>query len=78
MTAKKRVQWGGARPGAGRPKGSGSGPSPEARRHRVAVMLCDEELAALAALATALGKPLATVAYEFVARGLRSGSRRAR
>lgn len=78
MSAKKRTQWGGVRPGAGRPKGSGTGPSPDARKNRVAVMLSDEELAALEALAEGAGKPIATVAYEFVARGLRSGARRAR
>lgn len=63
------------RPGAGRPKGSGNGPSPDARKNRIAVMLSDSELERLEALAGLSGKPIATVAYEFVARGLRSRAR---
>jgi hypothetical protein len=41
-------------------------------------MLSDAELAALEALATEAGKPIATVAYDFVARGLRGRVRRSR
>jgi len=62
--------WGGRRPGAGRPKGSGKGPSPFARRNRVAVMLTDEELAALRSLATRSDIPVSTAAYRLIARSL--------
>jgi hypothetical protein len=68
---KQKKSWGGARVGAGRPKGSGSGPSPDARKNRVAVMLSDTELAKLAKLAARKRQPLATLAYEFLAGGLR-------
>jgi len=71
VSGKKRSNWGGVRPGAGRPKGSGNGPSPDARKNRIAVMLSDSELERLETLAGLSGKPIATVAYEFVARGLR-------
>ena len=78
MSAKKQTQWGGVRPGAGRPKGSGTGPSPHARKNRIAVMLSDTELERLETLAGLAGKPIATVAHEFVARGLQSKARRSR
>lgn len=70
--AKKKFGWGGARPGAGRPKGSGSGPSPNARKNRVAVMLTDTELKKLARLALKKKKPVATLAYELMAKGLKA------
>ena len=69
--ATKNKSWGGARVGAGRPKGSGSGPSPDARKNRVAVMLSDTELAKLSRLAERKRQPLATLAYEYLAAGLR-------
>jgi DNA invertase Pin-like site-specific DNA recombinase len=72
-TAKKKGTWGGRRPGAGRPKGSGKGPSPDSRRNRVAVMLTDTELATLRSLAKKQGSPVSTVAYGFIARGLPRG-----
>jgi hypothetical protein len=62
--------WGGARPGAGRPKGSGQGPSPNSRRNRVAVMLRDKELKALKTLARKKGVPVSTIAYELISKGL--------
>ena len=68
---KKKGTWGGARPGAGRPKGSGKGPSPNSRRNRVAVMLTDTELKALRGRARKSGIPVSTAAYEFVAKGLK-------
>lgn len=68
---KKSNGWGGARPGAGRPKGSGRGPSPEARRNRVAIMLSDLELRKLARIARRRRKPVATLAYELLAKALR-------
>lgn len=70
--AKKKLGWGGARPGAGRPKGSGSGPSPDARKNRVAVMLSDTELAKLVRIAARRKKPVATLAYELMAKGLKA------
>lgn len=72
MAAKKKYGWGGARPGAGRPKGSGSGPSPNARKNRVAIMLTDTELKKLNRLASRKRTPLATLAYELLARGLKA------
>ncbi|MGB0618528.1 MAG: hypothetical protein ACPGVZ_03595 [Myxococcota bacterium] len=59
MTARKKFGWGGARPGAGRPKGSGSGPSPNARKNRVAILLTDTELKKLNRLAARKNAPLA-------------------
>jgi len=69
MTSKSSG-WGGARPGAGRPKGSGQGPGPNARTNRVAIMLTDKELSKLERLAKRRKKPVATVAYELLERGL--------
>lgn len=71
--SRKRVKkgtWGGRRPGAGRPKGSGRGPSPDSRRNRVAVMLTDDELGALRTAARTSGIPLSTAAYRLIARSL--------
>ena len=68
--AKKKGTWGGRRPGAGRPKGSGKGPSPNSRRNRVAVMLSDAELKSLNALAQKQGVPVATAAYRLMAKPL--------
>ena len=70
--AKKKFGWGGARPGAGRPKGSGQGPSPNARKNRVAIMLSDAELAKLTKVSARKDKPVATLAYELMAKGLRT------
>jgi DNA invertase Pin-like site-specific DNA recombinase len=67
---KKKGTWGGRRPGAGRPKGSGKGPSPNSRRNRVAVMLSDAELKNLNALAQKQGIPVATAAYRLMAKPL--------
>lgn len=70
-SSKKKKGWGGARPGAGRPKGSGQGPSPNARTQRVAVMLSEADLQKLTRLARRQRVPLATLAYELLAKGLR-------
>jgi hypothetical protein len=70
---KKKGTWGGRRPGAGRPKGSGNGPSPDSRRNRVAVMFTDVELKTLKGLAKKQGVPIATAAYKLVARPLKRG-----
>jgi len=64
--------WGGARPGAGRPKGSGTGPSPDARKNRVAIMLTDAELKKLNRVASRKKKPVATLAYELMSKGLKT------
>ena len=68
--AKKKGSWGGRRSGAGRPKGSGKGPSPDSRRNRVAVMLTDTELKGLQAMAKKKGLPVSTVAYQSIAKSL--------
>lgn len=70
MPAKTKGAWGGPRKGAGRPPGTGPGPSPDARRNRVVVMLRDRELARLKRLAKAKDLPLGTVAYELLAGAL--------
>lgn len=69
--AKKKASWGGRRSGAGRPKGSGSGPSPNSRKNRVAVMFTDTELIKLNALANKQKIPVATVAYRLIERSLK-------
>ena len=61
----------GADAGAGRPLGSGSGPSPNSRRNRVAVMLSDRELRALKKLARAGKQPVATAAYAIIEKRLK-------
>jgi len=68
---KKTATWGGRRPGAGRPIGSGSGPSPNSRKNRVAVMFTDTELAKLASLSKRQKMPVATVAYRLIERSLK-------
>lgn len=72
--ATKKYSWGGKRPGAGRPKGSGQGPGPYSRTHRVAVMLTDQELAVLKAKARSERLPVATVAYRLIKAKLAKGS----
>ena len=67
---KKAASWGGKRPGAGRPKGSGQGPSPDSRRNRVAIMFTDDELAILKRKAKKQRIPLSTLAYEMVSRSI--------
>ena len=67
---KKAASWGGQRPGAGRPKGSGQGPSPDSRRNRVAIMFTDDELATLKRKAKKQRIPLSTLAYELVSRSI--------
>jgi len=69
-TRKKHPNWGGRRPGAGRPKGSGSGPSPLSRRNRVAVMFSDAELEKLERIANRAKLPIATAAYRLIAAAL--------
>ena len=70
---KKKGTWGGRRPGAGRPKGSGKGPSPNSRRNRVAVMLTDTELRKLKGVAKKQRIPVSTAAYRFIAQAMGRG-----
>ncbi len=70
-TKKTKGSWGGARPGAGRPLGSGTGPSPDSRRNRVAVMFSDTELRTLKQIARAQKQPLSTAAYGIIEKRLR-------
>lgn len=72
MAAKKKSTWGGARPGAGRPKGSGTGPGPNARKNRVAVMLSDTDLAKMSRIAKRKKMPVATLAFELIEKGLKA------
>lgn len=67
--------WGGARTGAGRKKGSGKGPSDDARVARVSIMLTRAEQKKLERLARKKRMPLATLAYELVAAALARSSR---
>jgi hypothetical protein len=62
----KRSGRGGARLGAGHPKG----PIEALRRNRVSVLLTDSELAKLQSIAKEQHIPLGTAAYEIVARVL--------
>ncbi len=71
MATRKTSRVGGPRKGSGRPPGTGPGPSPYARRNRVTILLSDSELKKLKRLADQRGWPFGTVAYEFVARGLK-------
>jgi hypothetical protein len=68
---KKNSGWGGRRPGAGRPKGSGTGPSPDSRRNRIAIMLRDTELGQLTKLASKSKEPVATAAYRILSKNLK-------
>jgi hypothetical protein len=68
---KSKAGWGGKRSGAGRPKGSGTGPSPGARINRVVAMLSNDELKALKRIAREQKLPLGTAAYRIIARALK-------
>lgn len=79
MAVKKKTKkatsgWGGRRPGAGRPKGTGTGPSPDARINRVVAMLSNDELKALKRIARQKKLPLGTAAYQIIARALKRSS----
>ena len=71
MRAKGSAGWGGPRLGSGRPPGTGSGQSPNARRNRVVIMLSDAEIARLKKLAARARLPAGTLAYDFFSRGMR-------
>jgi hypothetical protein len=68
---KKKSQWGGRRKGAGRPPGTGTGPSKHARINRVVAMLSNDELKILQAHARRQKLPLGTAAYRIIAQALR-------
>ncbi|HXV37355.1 MAG TPA: hypothetical protein VEC18_09405 [Myxococcota bacterium] len=69
--ARKKFGWGGRRKGAGRPPGTGTGPSKNARINRVVAMLSNDELKALQAHAKREKLPIGTAAYQIIARALR-------
>ncbi len=71
MASRKKGRVGGPRKGAGRPPGTGPGPSPDARRNRLTILLTDAEWRKLKRLAERRDLPFGTVAYEFVARALK-------
>ena len=66
MSGKMKGTWGGKRKGAGRPPGTGSGPSYESRNFRVMLMLTRAELEQLRALAAQRAIAVGTMAYEIV------------
>jgi hypothetical protein len=69
--SKKSNGWGGRREGAGRPPGTGTGPSRDARINRVVAMLSNDELKKLQKHAKGAGLPLGTAAYRILARSLK-------
>jgi len=71
VVRKKKVGWGGRRKGAGRPLGTGTGPSKHARIKRVVAMLSNDELKILQAHAKREKLPLGTAAYRIIAQALR-------
>ena len=70
-TKKKSKGWGGRRAGAGRPPGTGTGPSKNARINRVVAMLSNDELKTLQKYAKREKLPLGTAAYRIIARALK-------
>lgn len=68
---RKKAGWGGRRRGAGRPLGTGTGPSKHARINRVVAMLSNDELKILQAHAKREKLPLGTAAYRIIAQALR-------
>ena len=73
---KAKGSWGGRRPGAGRPSGKGSGPSPDARIHRIPEMVREADLEAHYRMAEEDDEPLATVAYDILEEGLKRRRKR--
>jgi hypothetical protein len=71
VVRKKKSLWGGRRKGAGRPPGTGTGPSKHARINRVVAMLSNDELKILQAHARREKLPLGTAAYRIIAKALR-------
>ena len=71
VVRKKKSGWGGRRKGAGRPLGTGTGPSKHARINRVVAMLSNDELKILQAHAKREKLPLGTAAYRIIAQALR-------
>ena len=76
---KKKGTWGGARAGAGRPIGSGKGPSANSRRNRIAVQFSDNDLLILRRARKGTGKnreSVSTVAYRLLAQRLKFAKRK--
>lgn len=72
--SKKTGGWGGSRPGAGRPAGTGTGPGEDARVNRVVAMVSNRELKVLKRLARKANLPLGTQAYRIIRRTLQRAS----
>ncbi|HEX9814810.1 MAG TPA: hypothetical protein VGB31_07675 [Myxococcota bacterium] len=70
-SVRRKAGWGGRRRGAGRPLGTGTGPSKHARINRVVAMLSNDELKILQAHARREKLPLGTAAYRIIALALR-------
>ncbi len=70
MKKKQSNGWGGRRPGAGRPKGTGTGPSGDARTERVVAMLSKKELKVMKRVARTAKIPVGTMAHRIIARSL--------
>ncbi len=70
-SVRRKTGWGGRRRGAGRPLGTGTGPSKHARINRVVAMLSNDELKTLQAHARREKLPLGTAAYRIIAKALR-------
>jgi hypothetical protein len=73
MAAKKKGSWGGVRAGAGRPKGTGTGPSKDARVNRIVAMLSNDQLKKITRRAKKARLPLGTYAYQIIERSLARG-----
>lgn len=73
--AGKNGKWGGARAGAGRPVGTGTGRSADARIHRVSIMLALDDLKLLQRVARKRKLPVGTAAAYIVQRSVRAGAR---
>ena len=67
---KKRNSHGGKRVGAGRPVGSGPGPSKNQRKNRVSVMFSDQDFRLLKKAAKEKGLALATLVFKMLSHGL--------
>jgi hypothetical protein len=61
-----KANWGGARSGAGRPKGAKS-----IRKNRVVALLTDTELRRLRSVAKKNGVPFGTMAHRLIVRGIK-------
>lgn len=69
--AKKPIEHGGKRKGAGRPVGTGTGTGEHARINRVVAMLSNAEMTVLETQAKKINLPLGTTAYQILIKGLK-------